>query len=202
MDYFSEDVRNESQIFLPAHPPGDLFLAFVVRVKGRPEERVAPIREAIRSVDAHVPVFGAMTMEQRLNNALSRPKFYRTSLLFFAGFALLLSVIGIYAVISYAVAKRTREMGVRLALGTTPARLRGWLLGQGLVPVAAGAILGVGGAIGTGRFLDSLIEGAKALDSATYVFSIVLLLLIASTSIWAGSRRIAALDIVEVLRAE
>ncbi len=202
MDYMSQGA-NSSQIFFPAHSPGGFFSStFVVRVNGTAKDRLPMIRDAIRSVDPKVPVFGAKTMEQRLEDDLSRPKFYRTALLFFAGFALLLAVIGIYGVVSYAVAQRTHEMGVRLALGTTPVRLRGMLLKQGLLTVGAGALCGIAGAMLTGRFLGSLVEGAKSIDFATFTFSILFIFLIALTSIWAATRRIAGLDIMEILRIE
>lgn len=201
MDYMSEGA-NSTQIFVPAHSPGGFFSAFVVRVDGRAADRVAMIRDTIRSVDTQVPLFGAKTMEQRLEDALSRPEFYRTALLFFAGFALLLAVIGIYGVVSYAVSQRTREMGVRLALGTTPVRLRGILLRQGLLPVVAGAILGIAGAMLTGRFLESLVEGTNSTDLATFTLSVLFITLVASTSIWVATRRIAGLDIMEILRVE
>ena len=95
------------------------------------------------------------------------PKFYRTAVWIFAGFALLLAVIGIYGIVSYAVVQRTQEMGVRMALGTTPVRLRGMLLRQGLLMVMAGAIPGIAGARLTGRFLESLMDGAKPIGLAT-----------------------------------
>jgi putative ABC transport system permease protein len=141
-------------------------------------------------------------MEQRLEDALARPKFYRTALLFFASFALLLAVVGIYGVVSYGVAQRTREMGVRLALGATPPRLRGVLLRQGLLPVAVGATFGVAGAMLTGRFLESLVDGAKSIDPEMFIFSILFILLIAATSIWAGTRCIARLNITNCLRID
>jgi ABC-type antimicrobial peptide transport system permease subunit len=106
-----------------------------------------------------------------MDNALARPKFYRTALLFFAGFALLLAVIGLYGVVSCAVAQRTREMGVRLALGTTPGRLRTMLLWQGLLSVAVVAAMGIAGATMTRRFLESLVNGAKPFDLATFTLS-------------------------------
>jgi putative ABC transport system permease protein len=201
MDYMT-DGANSTQVFVPAHSPGRFFSTFVARVNGRAEDRVAMVRDAIRSVDAHVPVFGAKTMKQRLADALARPSFYRTAVVFFAGFALLLAVIGIYGAVSYAVARRTREMGVRLALGGTPIRLRAKLLRQGLFPVAVGAIGGIAGAMLTGRFLESLVEGAKSVDLVTFVFAILFIALITSTSIWTATRRIARLDIMEILRTE
>jgi len=98
-------------------------------------------------------------MEQRLDEIFASPKFYRTAVWILAGFALSLAVIGIYGLVSYAVVQRTQEMGVRLALGTTPLRLGGLLLRQGLLIVAAGAIPGMAGARLTGCFLVALIEG-------------------------------------------
>jgi predicted permease len=201
MNYMVDDVTS-SQIFLPAHSPGGFSPTFVVRVDGRAEDHLPMIRDTIRTIDAQVPVFSARTMERRLDDAIARPKFYRTALQFFAGFALLLAVIGIYGIVSYAVAQRTREMGVRLSLGTTPVRLRRLLLGQGLLPVMAGAISGVAGAILAGRFLESLVDGAKPIDLATFTFSITFILGLAATSIWSATRRITKLDIMEILRVE
>ena len=194
------DDANSTQIFVPAHSPGGFYSTFVVRVNGQAKDHLATIRDAIRSVDTQVPVFDAKTMEQRMDEALGRPKFYRTALLFFAGFALLLAVVGMYGVVSYAVAQRTREMGVRLALGTTPGKLRTMLLWQGLLSVAVGAAMGIAGATVTGRYLESLVNGAKPFDLATFTFSTLLLLFTAATSIWAATRRIAGLDIMDILR--
>jgi putative ABC transport system permease protein len=204
MDYMTDtmDTAHSNQIFVPAHSPGGFVSTFVARVDGRAEDWLPAIRDTIRSVDTQVPVFGVKTMEQRMADALGRPKFYRTAVLFFAGFALLLAVIGIYGVVSYAVARRTHEMGVRLALGATPVRLRGTMLRQGLLSVAAGAFFGIAGARLTARFLESLVEGAKSVNLATLVFSILFIALIASASIWVGTRRIARFDILDILRTE
>ena len=160
------------------------------------------VRDAIRSVDPQVPVFGVKTMAQRLADTFARPKFYSTAVLLFAVFALLLAVIGIYGIVSYAVVQRTHEMGVRLALGTTPVRLRAILLRQGLFTVVAGAIPGVAGAMLSGRFLESLINGAKSVDLTTSTVSVLFIALVASISIWTATRRIAGLDIMAILRTE
>jgi hypothetical protein len=204
MDYLAEDADdgNANQVFIPADSPGNHFSTIVARVDGRAEDRVAIVRDTIRSVDPEAPVFGAKTMAQRLDDALARPRFYSTAVLSFAGFALLLAVIGIYGIVSYAVARRTREMGMRLALGATPVRLRGVLLRQGLLTVAAGAVPGVGGAMLGGRAIESLIAGAKPGGIATPGLAALFIALIASASIWAATRRIARLDIVAVLRSE
>ena len=203
MEYETDPtLANSNQVFIPSETPGSFFSTFVARVDGRAEDHLAAIRDTIQSVDPLVPEFGAKTMEQRLDEIFARPKFYRTAVWIFAGFALLLAVIGIYGIVSYVVVQRTQEMGVRMALGTTPARLRGMLLRQGLLMVAAGAIPGIAGARLTGRFLETLIDGAKPVDIIASVGLVMFLALIASVSIWAASRRIATLDIVAILRAD
>jgi ABC-type antimicrobial peptide transport system permease subunit len=147
MEYETDPtMANGNQVFIPSETPGSFFSTIVVRVDGRAEDRLAAIRDTIQSVDPQVPVFGVKTMQQRLDEVFAGPRFYRTAVWIFAGFALLLAVIGIYGIVSYAVVQRTQEMGVRMALGTTPVRLRGMLLGQGLLMVAAGAVPGIAGA--------------------------------------------------------
>ena len=203
MEYETDPTTaNGNEVFIPSTNPGRFFSTFVVRVDGRAEDHLAEVRDVIQSVDPQVPVFGAKTMKQRLDDAFAGPKFYRTAVSFFGGFALLLAVIGIYGIVSYAVIERTQEMGVRLALGTTPGRLRGMLLWQGLLMVAAGAIPGIAGAQLSGHFLESLITGAKPIGLGMSSALIVLLGLVASTSVWSASRRIARLDITAILRSE
>lgn len=203
MEYETDPtLLNANQVFVPAGTPGSFFSTFVVRVNGRAEDHVAEVRDVIQSVDLQVPLFGAKTMAQRLDEFFAGPRFYRTAVWFFAGFALLLAVIGIYGIVSYAVVQRTQEMGVRLALGTTPARLRRMILRQGLLMVVAGAIPGLAGAQLSGRFLETLIGGAKPIGLEISAGLILLLCLIASVSIWSASRRIAKLDISTILRSE
>ncbi|HEY2017768.1 MAG TPA: ABC transporter permease [Bryobacteraceae bacterium] len=193
---------NPNQVFVPSQSPGGGNSAFVVRVNGRAEDRLAMIRDTIQSADPQVPVFGVKTMEQRLDDALARPQFYRTAVLCFAAFALLLAVIGIYGIVSYTVSRRSHEMGVRMALGTTPARLRATLLRQSLLTIAAGAVPGVAGAILSGRLLASLVEGAKAVNATAYAASALFIAGIAAIGVWMATRPIARLDIVEILRTE
>jgi ABC-type antimicrobial peptide transport system permease subunit len=203
MEYETDPtVVNGNQVFIPSEAPGSFFSTFVARVDGHAKDHLAAIRDTIQSVDPQVPVFGVKTMEQRLDEVFAGPKFYRTAVWIFAGFALLLAVIGIYGIVSYAVVQRTHEMGVRMALGTTPAQLRGMLLREGLLMVAAGAIPGIGVARLIGRFLETLIDGAKPVDMATSLGLVLFLALVASTSIWAATRRIARLDIIAILRIE
>ena len=201
--YFSDvfDV-NPAEAFVPAYNPGGFDSTFVVNVGGRPEERVAAIRATVQSVDRGVPVHRVETMHQRMDLAFARPKFFRTALVFFAGFALLLALIGIYAAVSYAVTQRTHEMGIRLALGITPTRLRIQFVRQGLATVVLGAIAGLAGAAGAGKLLGSFVEGVRSVDPAAYGLATLSISTVAAGSIWIASRRIARVDIAETLRAE
>ena len=203
MEYETDPtLANSNQVFVPSSSPGSFFSTFVVRVDGRAEDHLGTIRDTIQSVDPQVPVFSVKTMQQRLDEFFAIPKFYRTAVWAFAGFALLLAVIGIYGIVTYAVVERTREMGIRMALGRTPAQLRVMLLHDGLVMVVAGAISGMAGARLTGHFLESLIDGAKSVDMATSAGLVLFLALVASTSIWSATRPLAKFDIVAILRSE
>jgi predicted permease len=201
MDYMAEGA-NSSQVFVPSHSPGSFFSTFVVRVDGPAQDHIPMVRGAVQSVDPEVPVFGVMTMEQRLDAALARPHFYRTAVLCFAAFALLLAVVGIYGIVSYTVARRSREMGIRLALGTTPGRLRTRLTRQGLTPIAAGAIPGLGGALVSGRVLEDLVTGAQSPSAGAYAATVFFICLVATGGIWIATRPIARMDIGEILRTE
>ncbi len=201
MDYMT-DGANVNQIYVPAHALGGFFSTFVARVSGRAEDRLAMIRDTVRSVDPQVPIFGVKTMEQRMSDVLARPQFYRIAVFCFAAIALLLAIIGIYGIVSYTVARRSHEMGVRMALGTTPARLRLSLVRSGLIPITAGAIPGIAGAVLSGRLLENLVDGAKPVNAAAYAAAVLGIALIAAIGIWVGTRPIARLDIAEILRTE
>lgn len=200
-DYMTDDA-NPGQIFVPDHTPASFFPTFVARVDGRAEDHLAMVRDAIQSIDPQVPVFAVKTMDQRLDEAVARPKFYSIAVAFFAGFALLLAVIGIYGAVSYAVAQRTHELGVRMALGTTSHQLRSALLGQGLITVAAGAAPGIVGALLLGRFVASLIAGAQPISLSACVVPVLLIGVVSAAGLWFATRRIAHLDITEILRAD
>ena len=194
------NANSANEVFLPSHGAGEATV--VALVDGSAGSRVAQIRDTVRSVDPQAAVFGAKTMEQRMDDAMARPQFYRTAVTCFAGFALLLAAIGIYGIVSYTVAQRSHEMGVRLALGTTPVQLRTSVLYQELTPIAAGAIPGIAAAVLSGRFLERLVDGARPVNALACAGAVAFLAVVAATGIWAATRRITQLDIVDILRSE
>ena len=137
-----------------------------------------------------------------MDTALAQPRFYTLTVLFFGGLGLVLAVIGVYGVVSYSVLQRTREMGIRLALGTTPARLRRGLLQHTLVIVGVGAAAGVAGAIALGRFLQALIRGAEGATVSGSTVAVAVTALVSAAAVWTATRHVARLDISGVLRAE
>ena len=201
MDYF-DGIGQYKQVFFLSRSPGWPRTAFVVKVAGRPEHYLALIRDTIQSVDRQVPVFGVKTMDQRMAENFARPQFYKTAVTFFAVFALLLALIGIYGIVSYTVARRTHEMGVRMALGATPETLRVVLLRQGLLPIVAGAVPGIVLSTLSGRLLESLVEGARSVEPAAYAGAVLFIAAIAAAGIWIATRPIARLDITEILRTD
>jgi hypothetical protein len=202
MAYMADGGNGQDQIFIPSDAPGDFYSTFVARVDGRADNQLAMIRAAIQSVDPQVPVFGVKTMEQRVTDALARPQFYRTAVVAFAAFALLLVVIGIYGIVSHTVSRRAHEMGIRMALGTTPSLLRASLLRQQLITIAAGAIPGIAGVFLSGRLLENLISGARSLNFAAYAGCVLFIAATGAIGIWVASRPIARIEVIEVLRNE
>src|SRR5262249_15895968 len=152
--------------------------------------------------DPRVTIFNVKTMADRLDTALARPRFYTTTILYVGGLALLLMIMGVYGMVSHAVSQRTREMGVRLALGTTPARLRGLVLKQAIVVGGRGVGPGAWRAMMLGRYLETLVRGAgTGLTIATFAAALIAIVTVAIAS-WLATRAIVRLDISAILRAE
>jgi len=191
-----------NQVFVPSSNPGGFFSTFVARVDGRAEDYLPAIRDAIQSADRQVPVFGAKTMEQRLHDTFVGQEFYRTAVSSLGGFALLLALIGVYGTVFQAIVERTREMGIRIALGRTRLQLRAMLLSSALLVVLTGATAGVAGAQLIGHVLESLIDGARPIGLAASVSLIVLSIAIAAATVWSATRRIATLDVISIMRNE
>jgi ABC-type antimicrobial peptide transport system permease subunit len=132
----------------------------------------------------------------------SRPRFYTTAVLFLAGFALLLAVVGIYGVATYSIAQRTHEIAVRLAVGAAPAQLRTTLMRQSMVPAVVGMIVGVVGAVALGQYLRHLMSSAEPPGLWTCVAAALLLAATASVAVWAATSRVMHVDPMSSLKSE
>jgi putative ABC transport system permease protein len=200
--YRGPEWPGTEEVFFPFDRYYANFATFVARVRGDAKDSLAPCRDAVQSVDREIPVFGVKTYQQRLAETLALPRFRTTVFLFFGGFALLLAIAGIYGVSSYSITQRRREIGIRIAIGASAQGVRAMILRQALWPIAAGMLIGLGGAAWQGRLLEHLLPAVPQVDMAACAASAVLLAAVALVSIWSATGRVLELNPIEVLKAE
>ena len=160
------------------------------------------VRSEIRALNPHIPVRDVMTLSERLSLAQRPDRMMAILASFFGLLALLLTAMGIYGVIAYAVGRRTKEIGVRLALGATPRNVLQMIVRETLTLVGAGAILGLPLAFICTRVLKSMLFGVEPQDPITAVACLVLLLLAGVLAGYLPARRAAVLEPVSALRTE
>jgi predicted permease len=160
------------------------------------------VRNAVWSVNSTMPVFLVRTMKDLYDQSMARTSFALIMLAIAATMALALGVIGIYGVIAYVVAQRSREIGIRLALGAAPAQLKQMFVRQGLALTAVGAGVGLVTAVALTQWMSSLLFGVERLDPPTYGAVLAVLAMAAAMASYVPARRAAAVDPVETLTAE
>src|SRR5262249_50407907 len=153
-------------------------------------------------IDSELPIYAVRSMEESMAATVAQRRFAMRLLALFAAAALALSALGIYGVIAYGVSRRTREIGIRMALGARPRDVQGLILGQGLRLILAGVGLGVAGALAITRALSALLYGVSPRDPATFGAIAALLVAVALLATWLPARRAAALDPSAALRSE
>jgi putative ABC transport system permease protein len=171
-----------------------------VRTTGDPAALAPVVRKIVRDASATGVLEQVMTMDARLMLSLARQRLYSILLVGVATFALLIAVIGLYGGLSYAVTQRTREIGVRTALGATPRDIVGLILRQGAVMTLVGVANGLGVAASTGRYLASFLFGVTPEDPAAFVAVGVALTAIAAVACGIPARRAAKVDPIDALR--
>ncbi len=179
------------------------FAVFVIRTKRAATEGfLSEARQAIWSVNSNLPVFAVRTLQDLYDQSMARTSFTLVMLAIAGLMALVLGVVGIYGVIAYAVSQRTREIGIRMALGAQPSGLKQMFVRHGLVLAGIGALIGLAGAAGLTRLMSSLLFGVSALDPITYAGVAALLITAAALASYFPARRATSVDPVEALRAE
>jgi putative ABC transport system permease protein len=191
-----------NDVYVPYLQSGYPCYYVTVRTAGDPLSMVAAVRQTVAAVERELPVSDVMTMEQRIANSTSRARFIAVLLASFAVLALVLAVTGLYGVIAYSVAQRTREIGIRVALGARSTQVLGLILRQGMRLVAAGGVIGVAAALGLTRLMQSLLYGVAAADPLTFAGVALLLALAGLLACYVPARRAARIDPMVALRCE
>jgi ABC-type antimicrobial peptide transport system permease subunit len=180
--------------------PGHMTL--VVRTSGDPEALAPFIREVVRSVDPNLPIANVRTLERVVAASMARTSFVTLLLLVASAAALLLGTVGVYGVTSYAVSRRTHEVGIRVALGARREDVERLILGDGLRVAAGGIALGCAAALALTRVLGSLLYQVSAWDPYAFAGTATMLLATALVATWLPARRAARTDPLDALRTE
>ena len=191
------------QMFVPLAQDPSRLVAVVVRTTLEdPLKLLDSLRAAASAVDPSVPVYGASTLESRVDQFLAERRFETQLLIGFSGAALLIAAVGIYGLIQYSVVSRTREIGIRMAVGAPAGRIFGMVIREGLRLSAAGIAIGLAGALAMGRAISSLLYGVGASDPATFAAVSITLLAVAAAACYFPARRAMKIQPLIALRHE
>ena len=196
------DMPVRDEMFAPLAQGPRLRNLLLIKTSGDPMAVVPRVRETLRAMDPQMPIGAMRTMEQELSSLVAQRRFNMTLVAAFAALALVLAVIGAYGVTSYLVSQRTREIGVRLALGADPRRVTRLVVWEGMQVAVGGVLVGVVGAILTTRMASSLLYGVSPRDPATITAVALLLLAVAAIANYLPARRAARVDPLVALREE
>jgi putative ABC transport system permease protein len=196
------DAENRLQLYLPYRQSGRAMLTFAVRTAGAPEQYVNQVRRAVQSVDPEQPLSNIRTMDELISRSVGQRRLSMMLLSLFSGIALVLASVGIYGLMSYSVAQRSRELGVRIALGAERLDVLRLVLRQGMSLALTGIVIGVGAAFGLSRLIESQLYGIHATDPTTFIAVAVLLGLTALTANLIPAWRATRVDPAVVLREE
>jgi ABC-type antimicrobial peptide transport system permease subunit len=190
------------QGYMPYIQGGWNSAAIVVRTLGEPARATGTVLAALKATDPYVPAYRVLSMDETIQRSYWQQSLYSKMFTAFAAIALALAAVGVYGVISYSVSQRTREIGVRVALGAQRVNVMGLIVGQGAVLAVTGIGIGLIGALGVTRFLRAMLFGVSPFDPVSFVAVTLVLSVIAFLASYVPARRAARVDPVEALRQE
>ena len=190
------------QGYMPYRQGGWNSAAIVVRTLGNPTSATGTVLAALKARDPYVPAYRVLSMDETIRRSYFQQALYSKMFTAFAAIALALAAVGVYGVIAYSVSQRTREIGVRVALGAQRTNVLGLILGHGAVLAAVGIGIGLVGALGVTRFLRAMLYGVSPFDAVSFVSVTLVLSTIAFIASYVPARRAARVDPVEALRQE
>ncbi len=191
-----------SQIYLPAYQRPSPESVLVLRTTGAPERLVAPVRQVVQGLDRDLPLDRVQTLDAVVAESLAADRVKTLLIGMFGGLALVLAAVGIYGLVSYSVAQRTHEIGIRVALGAGRGAVQRMVIGQGMGLVLLGLAAGLAGSVAVGRLIASQLYEVSATDPWTYAGVPLLLAAVALAANWVPARRATRVDPLEALRVE
>jgi putative ABC transport system permease protein len=199
---FGPDSPVERTLYRPMAQGAPNGATLLVRTEGDPAALVPLVRQAARDIDGAVVFRRALTMDELLRARTAAPRFLAVLLGCFGAAALLLAALGVYGVLAYSVSQRTREIGVRVALGARQRSVLGMVIRQGMAPAAAGIAVGLAGAAALSGLLRGLLYGVSATDPLAYAAVALVLAAVALAACWGPARRAARVDPMIALRCD
>jgi putative ABC transport system permease protein len=203
------DIRNRNLsselragYYLPAAQMPFNQMTLVVRTTNDPHSLITAVQNEVHAMDNELPIFNVKTMDEYISATVAGPRFNATLLVIFAGVALILTIVGLYGVMSYSVAQRTNEIGIRMALGAQASDVLRLIVSQGFKLVLIGLGIGLVGAFALTRVIGSLLFGVTTKDPLTFAAVAVLLALVALLACYIPARRATRLDPLHALRYE
>jgi putative ABC transport system permease protein len=177
-------------------------MSFAIRADGDPTRVLPTARAALHAIDPDVPIYDISTMDANITNSMGQRRFAMMLLGLFAVMAVVLASIGIYGVMSYSVTQRAHEIGIRMALGAARRNVLRMVMGQGLLLVGAGVLIGVVGAFGLTRLIASQLFGVRPTDPTTFISVALTLIGVAALATFVPAMRATRVDPVVALRDE
>jgi putative ABC transport system permease protein len=194
--------QDPADVYVPMLQSPGRFSFVLLRTSGDPAGSVTAFRAAVREVDPEIAIQNARPLQVVVDESVARPRAIAWLLSSFALMATVLALIGVFGVVSHTVRQREREIAIRIAVGADPARLTRLFVRQGLMVLGAGLIIGLAGAVATGRLIESQLFGVSASDPVALVGAAAAFAAVGMAAIWWPSRRAAATDPAIALRAE